>query len=205
MSAFLAPHFFLPFVCEHLRALGYEAEVETASRPSVSWAGSDVGHIALKRGPTERLAVTSPGLSSMRPSNWSHTTSIGRIPISARRVLPLEYHFLLRFSGLLSRDTFKARFRGRAKGPSWSGGRLAELLATDAALAEALDAELKPHERLSVRADPRRWLVRIVCETSIRGGFAVLPTPKIEIESGLPSRELIEAIGRVADHARAFL
>jgi hypothetical protein len=205
MSTFLVPDLFLPLLCDHLRELGYDAVVDAERTPRGSWPGSDLGYLALKGGPTDLLAVTNPGLSSMRLSNWSHTTSIGRLPISARKVVPVEYHFILRFAGLLSRDTFEARFRGPAKHPSWRGGRLAELLETDGLLAASLGAELKPHERFLVRADPRRGFVRIVCETSLRAGFSLFPTPKLELESGLPSHALLSLVDRVVQRVRAFL
>jgi hypothetical protein len=50
MSELLAPHLFLPLLCDHLRALGVEAEIDRGSKPRALWPGHDVGFITLKGG-----------------------------------------------------------------------------------------------------------------------------------------------------------
>ncbi len=195
-------------LCRHLNDLGIAATIlpeESEERVERGWARSDLGYIKLEDRHVDLIAVRYGGALSPHPSNWSARLNVLSLPLVSRKVVPVQYHFIVRYGGLADRATFKVDLKNSRGGPHWRGGKLTRLLQQDSELASDLVFALDKHEKLWIRADSLHQCIRMVLKTRLVFHFNLVPKPRVVLDRGLPSPELIELIERVARQVRKLV
>ncbi len=200
---------------EYLASLGLQArpatDEETAGLSRGGW-GLDRVCIAVDDGPFDLVWVRLGGAVGPRQNLKAGAFSlrIGPVPVMSNRVLPLQAHYLLWAAPGDAAPDLRARLRMRTRGwwnpevrdVRWTGGRLASLLDRDGELTALLRESIDAEESLRVVPDARTSSVRIVHGFTRTVNFSLLSQQLLDFHQRLAPPELIEAIGRIAEHVR---
>ena len=181
-----------------LESEGLDAEVVPRGDPDELQQGflrRDPGYVRL-RGRNVSL-VTARAASSY---------SVSALPFVARAVQNVDLHHIVRRDPSDDPVAFEAELKvrrrdGKVLDAVWVGGRVAARLFSVEDRTRHLRGLIGPHERIRVRPDVAHRAVRIVHRIQMRVGFSLpqlLREDRIEMESGLPSRAMLDAIDEAA-------
>lgn len=144
-------------------------------------------------------------------SNPSFDVAIGKLPVVSRKVLPMQYHWLVRTKGTpypwlattLEQET-KGFFKRERVGLSWTNKVLGPRFAKEPAIMEPLAANLRPHDALEVRPEPEKKIVRIVHKRSAAFEYNLFDPEVFKTKrdhASLPLLEAFEAMARIIQAA----
>lgn len=144
-------------------------------------------------------------------SNPSFDFAIGKLPAVSRKVLPMQYHWVVRTKGTpypwlatkLEQET-KGFFARERVGLSWTNKVLGPRFAKERTIMDPLAANLKPHDALEVRPEPEKRIVRIVHKRAASFEYNLFD-PEIfkarRDSASLPLLEAFEAMARIIQEA----
>jgi len=171
--------------------------------------GGDIGYIHVRGLNYELVSVRV----AMRPRR-SSSLSLAAGPLSyqsSRAELPVEYHFIVR-TNVDDKSAFSARLKRQAEGLvrrqtvglTWTGGRLAETLNSQADLSSDLMRFLSTGDQIRVVADQPSSAVRIVLILPAevrRQSFLIFS--RSEFNQRYPRQGQLDVINRIAGIARS--
>jgi hypothetical protein len=201
----------------HLATLGIRATVlpkgSTDRLDQGFWHSTDT-QLRLEGSKIDRLIVRFGG--AMGPSELfaarAFTLRVGPVPVAMNQLLPMQYHWIVSADpdpapAFRAELVVKTRgfFEREVVGLRWEGGGLADDLARDSRLQTLLKREIGPYVKLAVEPDEKLRVVRIVHRAATKVGYALWSQPIAQVQRGLPSRALMDALETIAEktHARA--
>lgn len=196
-------------LCDHLVAQGIRARVlddGDPERPEKRFLERDLGWVKVEERAVSLVAIRFGGTLGLHPSNWSTSFALGPVPLSSKKIHPVQYHFVVPKDPTASPRAFEAKLRVETSGllrrevtgVRWDGGRMAGVLAADKSLRRDLRDTIAPHEGVKVVPDERARFVRIVYRGRLVFGFNLLSDTIVHVDRGLPSARMVDAIERIA-------
>jgi hypothetical protein len=193
-------------LAEHLRSIGLSAELLEGDDPKApprrffdldrTWVRVEGQHFDL-------VGVKMGGFFAPKLSNASFSIGVGRLNLPMRSVLPFADHYLIDRRPTPYPPHFRVDLVRRDGDFSWNGGALGRALTSDGLLEALLESGLKEHDELLVEPDESLARVRVIHRTRMVGGLLAIGSEIIDAENGLPSRDLVLAIDRIARHVGA--
>lgn len=195
-------------LCRFLNAVGRPARiVEPPDDLKKGFFFPDKHVIAIESSPLALVSVHMGGTIGPREalSNPSFDIAIGKLPVMSRKVLPMQYHWVVRTKGTpypwlatkLEQET-KGFFARERVGLSWTNKVLGPRFAKEPAIMEALAANIKPHDVLEVRPEPEKRIVRIVHKRSASFEYNLFDLDIFKARRDSASLPLIEAFEQMA-------
>ena len=195
-------------LCRFLNDVGRPARiVEPPSDLHGGFFFPDRHVIAIESSPIALVSVHLGGTIGPREalSNPSYQVSIGKLPIAARKVLPMQYHWVVRTKGTpypwlatkLVQET-RGFFSRERIGLSWTHKTLGPRFAKDPAIMEAFAQHVRPHDVLEVRPEPEKRIVRIVHKRSSSFEYNLFDPEIFKARRDSASVPLLEAFERMA-------
>jgi hypothetical protein len=190
----------------HLRSFGISAAVLEAGDPAAPprrffdldrvWVKVDGQHFGL-------VGIKLGGFFAPKLSNASFSIGVGRLNLPLRSVHPFAFHYLVDREPSPYPPHFRIDLVRRDGDFSWNGGALGRALTADGLLEALLESGLQTADELLVEPDESLGRVRIVHRTRTVGGLLTIGSEIVDRASGLPSRDLVLAIDRIARHVIA--
>jgi hypothetical protein len=193
--------------CAFLLTTGRKARrVESAPELDRGFFSQDKTIVALERSPIDFITLRAGPPRLRGPGDA--TLTLGALPLLATRTFQIGYHYIVRTRfayPMLDTKLVQERrslFDRTRVGISWSGKFLGPKIAGDADVMKTLLEHTRPDDRLSVRAEPKRGIVRIIHERLCTFEYNLFAEAPIRWHKEQIAPPLLDAIDRIAERVR---
>ncbi len=193
-------------LCKYYQELGIKASILPDKSPEAVEKGhikQDMGYIKVTGREFDLVTI-----------RWKGTTrgsyDLGKahgIPIATKEKIPFEYHHIVR-AEITNEGAMKAKLKKKTKGVvgkevtdvSWEGGRLAEVLNSNAQLKASLMKFIEHEDGMKIEPDKKNKIFRIVYSrpSAIKTGLVY----GVKFDRKLLPKEAIDTIDKIAGLAR---
>lgn len=189
-------------LCKYYQELGIKASILPDKSPEAVEKGhikQDMGYIKVTGREFELVTI-----------RWKGTTrgsydmgKVHGVPIATKEKIPFEYHHIVR-AEIANEGAMKAKLKKKTKGitgksvtdVSWEGGRLAEVLNSNAGLKASIMKFIEHEDGMKIEPDKKNKIFRIVFSrpSDIKTGLAF----GIQFNRKLLPKEAVDAMDKIA-------